>query len=198
MTFYRKLLAAASKIGLKQSSADPCLYYRWEGGRLVIMISWIDDNMTVGPSDLVLKLKSNLMEQFECDDCGELTEYIGSKIEHVSEDAIQLVQNVLTQSYEDEFELGNRCYNMPAQPGMVLMRPAEGKEILNSEDQTMLRSGVGKLMYQMQYLRPDIAQAVRDLAWYMMRRNLKTLDAMKRCMRFVLCSREVGLLLNPS
>jgi hypothetical protein len=41
MAFYRKLLAAASKIGLKQSSADPCLCYKWEGGRLVIMISWM-------------------------------------------------------------------------------------------------------------------------------------------------------------
>ncbi len=28
MAFYRKLLAAASKIGLKCSSADPCLYYK--------------------------------------------------------------------------------------------------------------------------------------------------------------------------
>ena len=64
----RKLLAAASKIGLKHSSADPCLYYKWEEKKLVILISWINDNMIVGPSDLVLKLKSNLMEQFECDD----------------------------------------------------------------------------------------------------------------------------------
>ncbi len=38
IVFYRKRLAAASKIGLKHSSADPCLYYKWEGKRLVIMI----------------------------------------------------------------------------------------------------------------------------------------------------------------
>jgi hypothetical protein len=38
MVFYRKLLAAASKIGLKRSSADPCLYYKWEEKRLVIII----------------------------------------------------------------------------------------------------------------------------------------------------------------
>jgi hypothetical protein len=64
MVFYTKLLAAASKIGLKSSSADPSLYYKWEGERLVIMISWIDDNMIVNPSDLVLMLKSNLMSSF--------------------------------------------------------------------------------------------------------------------------------------
>jgi hypothetical protein len=52
------------------------------------MISWIDDNMIVGPSELVLKLKSDLMEQFKCDNCGELTKYIGNKIECVGEDSI--------------------------------------------------------------------------------------------------------------
>jgi hypothetical protein len=65
MAFYRKLRAAASNIGL--SSADPCLFYKWEGGRVVIMISWIDDNMIVGPSDMVMKLKSYLTKEFECD-----------------------------------------------------------------------------------------------------------------------------------
>jgi hypothetical protein len=39
MAFYRRLLAAATKIGLKRSSADPCLYYKLKGGILVIMIS---------------------------------------------------------------------------------------------------------------------------------------------------------------
>jgi hypothetical protein len=73
MLSYKKLLPVTSKIGLKHSSADPCLYYKWVEKRLVIMILWIDDNMIVGPSDLMLKLKSNLMEQFECNDCGVLT-----------------------------------------------------------------------------------------------------------------------------
>jgi hypothetical protein len=108
-----------------------------------------------------------------------------------------LVQTVLTQSFEDEFELGIRCYNTPAQPGTVLVHLVEGKEILKSEHQTTLRSGIEKLMYQMQYSRPDIAQAVCDLARYMMRRNLKMLEAVRRCMRFVLCTREAGYLLKP-
>jgi hypothetical protein len=162
------------------------------------MISWINDNMILGPSDLVMKLKKDLMKPFECDNCGELTEYIGNKIKRVSEDAIRLVQTVLTQSYEDEFELGNRCYNTPAQPGTVLMRPTEDEEVLSATNQTTLRSGVGKLMYQMQYSRPNIAQAVRDLARYMMRGNSKMLNAMYRCMRYVLCTRDAGLLLKPS
>jgi hypothetical protein len=111
---------------------------------------------------------------------------------------VLIEQTVLTQSYEDEFKLGNRCYNMPGQPGMVLMCPCEGKEVLSPENQTTLRSGVGMLMHQMQYSRPDIAQTVCDLVRYMTRGNLKTLEAMKRCMRYVLCTRDAGLVLKPS
>ncbi len=58
MAFYRRLLTAATKIECKRSPADPCLYYKLEGGRLVIMISWINDNIIVGPSDLVLSTLS--------------------------------------------------------------------------------------------------------------------------------------------
>ncbi len=87
---------------------------------------------------------------------------------------------------------------MPAQPGTVLMHPTEDEEVLSATDQTTLRSGMGKLMYQMQYSRPNIAQAVRDLARYMTRGNSKMLDAMYRCMRYVLCTRDAGLLLKPS
>jgi hypothetical protein len=198
MAFYRKLLVAASNIRLKRSSANPCQYYEWEGGRIVIMISWINDNMIVGPTDLILKLKNDLMTQFECDDCRALTEYIENKIEYVGEGAIRMVQTVLTQSYKDEFKLGKRCYNTPATLGIMLMCPAEGDNILNPVDQTTLRSGVGKLMYQMQYLKPDIAQAVQDLARYMTRGDVKILEAMRRCMIYVLCTRDEGLLLKPT
>jgi hypothetical protein len=87
---------------------------------------------------------------------------------------------------------------MPATPGTVLMRPTEGDNILNPVDQTMVRSGMGKLMYQMQYSMPDISQAVQDLAWYMTHGDSKILEAMRRCMRYVLCTRDEGLLLKPT
>jgi hypothetical protein len=93
MAFYRELLAAASKIGFKQISADPCLYYKLEGGRLVIMISWINDNMIVGPSNLVLKLKSDLMEQFNVTTVESLQSTSGTRL------------NVLVKMHSDWFRL---------------------------------------------------------------------------------------------
>jgi hypothetical protein len=72
MAFYGKLLVTAQNIWLKRSTADPCLYYKWERGTLVIMILWINNNMILGPEDLVVQVKADLMKQFECNDVGIL------------------------------------------------------------------------------------------------------------------------------
>ncbi len=124
MAFYRKLLAATQNIELKRCTADPCLYYKWERRRLVIMISWLDNNMILGPEDLVMQVKADLMKQFECDDCGRLEEYVGNKIDYVGDDAIRFIQTVLLQSYSDKFNSEKKCHNTPAIPGTVLKKSA--------------------------------------------------------------------------
>ncbi len=74
-------MRAASDMGLKQSTADPCLYYKWVEEQLTMMISWIDDNAIVGKESDVMDLKKALMDQFECEDCGPMDEYVGCTIE---------------------------------------------------------------------------------------------------------------------
>ncbi len=85
---------------------------------------------------------------------------------------------MLTQSYSDEFEHPKRSYNTPVQPGTVLMKPVKNGEVLSGGAQLILRSGIGKLIYHMQYLRPDIAQAVRDLARHITRGDNTHMEAM--------------------
>jgi hypothetical protein len=59
------------------------------------MISWINDNMILGPSDLVMQIKNDLMKQFEYNDCRRLEECVGNIIDYIGKDAIQFTQNVL-------------------------------------------------------------------------------------------------------
>jgi hypothetical protein len=81
------------------------------------MILWINDNMILGPKDLVMKVKANSMKQFKCNDCGHLEECIENKIKYVKGGTFQCVQMVLLQSFSYEFKLGKKCYNTPAVPG---------------------------------------------------------------------------------
>ncbi len=154
--------------------------------------------MILRSSNLVMQLKKDLMQQFDCDDCRHLEEYVGNKIEYVGDDAIQFVQTVLMQSHSDEFSLGKRCYNTPAQPGTVLMKPPkDSNQLLDSEDQSELRSGIGKSLWHMQYSRPDILQAVCDLARHMTCGDKSHMDAMLGCMQYLKCTKDAGLFLKP-
>ncbi len=101
---------------------------------------------------------------------------------------------MLLQSYRDEFNLEKKCHNTPAIPGTVLKKPGEDGEVLSSKDQMILRSGIGKLMYCMQYSHQDIAQAVRDLARHMTRGDETHMQAMLRCMQYLKCTKDKRLL----
>ncbi len=125
-------------------------------------------------------------------------EYVGNKIEYIGNDSIQFVQTVLMQSYRDEFLLAKRCYNTPVQPGTVSMKPPEDSDqLLDSKDQSKLRSGIGKFLWHMQYSRPDISQAVCNLARHMTHGDKSHMDAMLRCMQYLKCTKDAGLFLKP-
>jgi hypothetical protein len=197
--FWRQLLRAASAMGLKRSTANPCLYFKWVNGRLVMMMSWIDDNAIVGQESDIMEFKKDLMNQFECEDYGPMDEYVGCTIEKLNTGGIKFRQKVLLQSYRDEFDiLKLKKFNTPAAPGTVLRKPDEGDELLTPAKQTQYRSGVGKGMHMMQYSRPDTYNAVRDLARHMTKATQAHYDAMLRMMKYVDDTSDRGLVLNPT
>ena len=87
------------------------------------------------------------MSRFNCEDCGELNEYVGCKIEQDGK-KLKITQLVLMQSLKDEFELPNTRYTTSAVPKNVLTKVAE-ELALDGKDQTKYWSGVGKLLHSM-------------------------------------------------
>ncbi len=86
-----------------------------------MMMSWIDDNAIVGQESNGMELKKDLMNQFECKDCGPMDEYVGCTIEKLETGGVKFRQKVLLQSYRDEFDiLKMKKFNTPAAPGTVL------------------------------------------------------------------------------
>ena len=46
-----------------------------------MMMSWIDDNAIAGQESNIMELKKDLMNQFKCEDCRPMDEYVGCTIE---------------------------------------------------------------------------------------------------------------------
>ena len=197
--FWRTLLMCFKSMNVLRSKVDPCLYYKWEPEGLVIWLSWVDDCLVVGPKPAVMRARDEFMARFDCDDLGEVTEYVGCKLERNMEEGwLKLTQPVLMKSYEDEFDLPTDGPDptTPAEGGQVL-RPCEEGDGLPPEMQTKYRSGVGKLLHMMRWSRPDVLNAVREQSKYMQEASPAHMKAMKRIMRYLTLTSNRGLCLNP-
>ncbi len=132
---------------------------------MVLIVSWIDDNLIIGPKNVVEKTKKDLMERFDCKDCGDIKEYMGCKIER-TKNSLKFTQPVLMQSYNDKFELPKKSYKTPAPAGLVLVA-GKKVEALSPAMQKKYCSGTRNAMHVMQYSKLETYNAVQDLSCHM-------------------------------
>jgi len=58
-------------------------------------------------NDDVKESRKEMNELFECDDIGDMKEYVGCKIDKSAEGSIKFTQPVMLQSFKDKFNLEN-------------------------------------------------------------------------------------------
>ena len=197
--FWKELLKAFKSMEYKRSKADPCLYYQWTDLGLVLWISWVDDCLVIGCKEAVLRAKREMMSRFDCDEVGELKEYVGCKVDiNRDERSITLTQPVLLQSFEDEFDLPEGAFpRTPAIAGDVLLR-GEVKDHIAYVQQKKYRSGVGKLLHMMRWSRPDALNSTRELSRFMQGAVEAHLKAMLRAMKYCVGTPNRGMYLKPN
>ena len=184
----------------EQNKADPCLYHKWIDGKLLIWITWVGGCLIAGAKDEVMKAKDKMMSLFDCDDVGEMKEYVGCKVEHNrSKGEMKVTQPVMVRSFEDEFgvKLEGHIPTTPVEQGLKLTEADEGTE-LDMSKQTKYRSGIGKLLHMMRCTRPNIMNAVREASRHMMKANERHMKAMMRIMKYCSSTGEEGLIMKPN
>jgi hypothetical protein len=117
--FWNESLKAFCDMKCTRNKADSCLCFAWTTLGIIIWLSWVDDCLICGNKEGVEKAKKQMMDRFDCDEVGELKEYVGCKIDRdLTEGWVKLTQPVLLQSYDDEFDLPKgETPNAPAIPG---------------------------------------------------------------------------------
>jgi hypothetical protein len=195
--FWIYLLAVVRKLNFKRSKADPCLYFRWtDEDALLLWFSWVDDCFITGPETELLEFKKDMMQKLDCEDGGELKEFVGCKIDYDRKHkSLKFTQPVL-QSFADEFAIAGS--EMPKTPGVPLKSLQLGsKSPVASKRNTYYRSGTGKLMHLRRWSRPEMANALRDLSRYNTNCSEDHIDAMHRAMRYAYTTPHRGLQLTP-
>jgi hypothetical protein len=102
------------------------------------------------------------------------------------------------QSYTDELKLPKgETPRTPATPGGVLQK-CDPKDAISEREQSIYRSGVGKLLHMMKWTQPEILNAVRELSRFMTGMAMAHLKEMYRAMKYCVGTPNCGLLLKPN
>jgi hypothetical protein len=100
--WYLHLRKNLLKLGFNQSEHDECVFYYGK----TIFIVCTDDTILLGPDQQEIDtLVKRLGKTFKIEDQGELSDYLGIKIERKSDGTLEWTQPTLTQSILKDLKL---------------------------------------------------------------------------------------------
>jgi Reverse transcriptase (RNA-dependent DNA polymerase) len=191
--------------GFVQSKVDMCLYYR---GPVTLMI-YTDDGILIGPTaesiDEVISLMQTSVPSgdnqeghraFKLTDEGDLCDYLGVKVEYLPNGMIKLSQPHLIQQIIDDLGFNERTKSKPtpAASATKLSRDLHGK---SADEEWHYRSIVGKLNFVEKSTRLDLGYSVHQCARFSSDPKESHANAIKRIGKYLIGTKDKGLILNP-
>jgi hypothetical protein len=161
-----RLKAELEALGFRASETDPALFVKGAGRQAIYVLVWVDDILVAGlDREEIAAVKELLGAVFDVRDLGEATYFLGMEVTRDREaKTLKLTQKKLTGELLARYRMeATKGKSVPINPGEKLVRDGEP---LNRE-RFLYSELVGSLLYLSVCTRPDIAQAVEVLAWYM-------------------------------
>ena len=170
------------------------VYVKEECREIFIIAVYVDDILLAGKTDQKInEVKQELAELFKMKDMGELHHFLGVKVvQKPSSKEVWIGQEAYTKSMLEIFSMeSSKPVNTPINPGTKLTKAtAESQRV----DKVKYQSAVGHLLYLSTKTRPDIAYAVSDVARFCGDPTEEHWVAVKRIMRYLRGTGDMGLL----
>ena len=183
-------------IGFVRSRADPCLLFRSGIDGFVVFLVYVDDCLICGSREGIRNCVRDIKKRFNISEMGNLSEYVGAK--YIREGNKYIIsQQALIDGISTLFDVENEVPTTPAISGQVLLKSTSDDILLNEQQQTVFRSGVGKLLYLTKLSRPDMSSAVRELASFMDNANMEHWKALHRALGYATFTKSRCLSLEP-
>jgi hypothetical protein len=198
--WYQHLKKNLVKLGFKPSEHDECVFYHGT----TIFIVYTDDTILLGPNKGEIdKLVKRLSKEFDIEDQGNLSDYLGIKIERKEDGTLEWTQPTLIQSVLKDLKLDGEGFknqpkvrNIPASSTVVLTDHKDSKD--HNQNEFNYRHVIGKLLYLEKSTRPDISCAVHQCARHCDNPKVQHTIAVKRIGRYLLASKDKGLIMKPN
>ena len=188
--WYGKIAEFLTQSGYSITPADSSLFVKANGGKLAIVLVYVDDLIITGDDvEEIFRTKENLSVRFEMKELGQLKHFLGLEVDRTHE-GIFLCQQKYAKDLLKKFGmLECKPISTPMEPN-AKMCEHEGKDL---KDATMYRQLVGSLLY-LTFTRTDISYAVGVMSRYMQNPKKPHLEAVRRILRHVKGTIDYGLL----
>jgi hypothetical protein len=193
--WYLHLVKHLLRMGFTQSQIDPCVFYY----RKCVILIYVDDTILLGPTKQEVEHVISMMKSsFDTQDEGTISDYLGVKITRNPDGTITLTQPQIIDSILQDLNLlkaGTTGRPLPALTSKILHADSNGTPFDNSFH---YRSLIGKLNYLEKSTRPEIAYAVHQCARFVENPTQLHGAAVKYIGRYLLSTRDKGIILKPS
>lgn len=179
------------KLNFKRSDNDPCLYTRGTRNQQIILVLYVDDVLVACPSvKLVNVIKNALSREFEMTDVGEVSCFLGMRIER---DENKKIMRISQRNYL--VNLLNRFHMSDCRP---ISTPLENKLKLvkgtaSKKTNKPYRELVGCIMYVSMTSRPDLAAAANYYSQFQSCPEEEHWVHLRRVLRYVKETLHFGL-----
>lgn len=181
--------------GFKRSSAEPCLYYKFVAGKLVMVALYVDDMLVFGPNENeIKKVQTRLFGRFEMKDLGVPEKFLGMNLK-VTANSIEIslesyIDKMLAEFPDEDF----RSAKIPA-------RLKDGLHVKQDDDvlcdESDYRSLIGKFIYAMNIARPDVAYATLHLSRFLKEPTERHYSAVIMVLRYLKTTKHYSIKYTP-
>ena len=181
------------KLGFKQSTVDPCVFYLHE----CILLIYVDDVIIAAPTDEKLdEIIELIKDNVDVEDQGDICDYVGVNFIQHDDGSFELQQPHLIRSVLKDLRLDaeSKPATTPALSSVILHADLDGEDHDGHFD---YRSVIGKLNYLEKSSRPDIGYATHQCARFVSNPKKSHAKAVKRIGRYLLATQSRGYIIKP-
>lgn len=191
-----KLSNALSEIGFTQSNEDECLFMKNTEAGHPYIIAHVDDMLVMTNTlDESLKIENDLSKFFEITCLGPVTNFLGVKIDRLSDSSFLLSQTAYLEKLMHRFQMQDaKASKYPLDTSYL----SEADTTMALPDNLLYRSLIGCLLYISVHTRPDIAAAVSILSRRIANPTQRDWNEAKRVLRYLKGTKDFQLTLGNS
>jgi hypothetical protein len=156
----KKLSETLVRLGFRPLHTDNCVYIKtWPDGGLVILITYVDDMLVVGPqTERISQVKKELMHAFQMEDMGAATYFLGVRIvRNRAERSITLIQDAYIEKILTKYGMQDaKPTSTPMQLGALNLMVTNPNQATKGDIEEY-QSKMGSITYLAIQTRSDIA-----------------------------------------